>query len=71
MSGSSTGGVCVCACALTFQFLQDVHGVAHLQAQLVLAARVIVVDGCGRENSHTVTAATTHRVQTQRRRTMS
>lgn len=31
--------------SLTFQFLQDVHGVAHLQTQLLLATRVIVVDG--------------------------
>lgn len=30
---------------LTFQFLQYVHGVPHLQAQLLVTSGVIVVDG--------------------------
>lgn len=30
---------------LTFQFLQYVHGIPHLQAQLLVTSGVIVVDG--------------------------
>ncbi len=36
----------VCSGSLTFQFLKYVHGVPHLQTQLLLSAGIIIVDCC-------------------------
>lgn len=37
-------GPVVCSHQLTFQFLEYVHRVPHLQTQLLLAAGIIIVD---------------------------
>lgn len=38
--------------SLTFQLLQDVHTIPHLQAELLLSSGVVVVDGCKNTQQH-------------------
>lgn len=45
---------------LTFQFLQDVHGVPHLQPQLLLTSGVIVVDGWRNKSTDVTWASLLH-----------